>query len=118
MNVKNCLMRLAARIPQELPASEQELDRFISEIINLYNLPNTPAYQRTVAKAVHGVSQSTHKAPKHLFYAHIRRFEAMMAAVSLISELEKKKQAATSNQGKPPDKVQEPRVSEAAAGLV
>jgi hypothetical protein len=93
--IKNLLKRLAARFPSELPRDASGMDAYICDILTTYRLPNTPSYKTAVAKAIHAVSQNTHKAPKLYFYQHLRRYEAMLAAVVKISDLEKEKQAAT-----------------------
>lgn len=94
------LKKLLARIPQELPKDPKGMGEFIKDILDTYSLPNTPEYRKALAKAIHGVSQNTHRAPKHIFYAYLRRFEAMRAAVVTITEIEKaEKQAATPKEG-------------------
>lgn len=91
--------RLKARIPEELPRTSESMDRFISDTLATYDLPSTLDYKRAVAKAIHGLSQATHKAPKSHFYAHLRRFEAMRAAVLVVTDLEKQSKAATPPKG-------------------
>lgn len=94
--IRNLLQRLRARFSEELPRDTQQMDRFVTDILTTYNLPTTSDYRRAVAKAVHGISQGSHRAPKFFFYSHMRRFEAMRAAVQLVTELERQdKQAAT-----------------------
>lgn len=93
--IRKLFQRIKARIPEELPTDQKSMERFISETLSTYNIPNTPDYQRALVLAIHGITQATHKAPKFYFYSHLRRFEAMRAAVAKVSELEKAKQAAT-----------------------
>lgn len=73
---------------------------YIDSILDIYDLPHTTDYRKALAKAVHSVSQNTHRAPKSIFYAYMARFEAMRAAVVCITELEKQ-QAATPKEAAP-----------------
>lgn len=115
MNVRYLLRRLRARFPENLPRDSESMDRFANDFLTIYNFPITHDYKRAVLKAVHGLSQATHRAPKHSFYQHMARFEVMRAAVVSVSEIEKQearekieKQAATPKLGSPP----EPQIQE------
>lgn len=93
--IKSAARLLRARIPEELPRNKESMDAFIEDTLALYGLPTTPDYKGAMAKAIHGMSQASHRAPKSAFYEHLARFEVMRAAVVKVSELEKEKQAAT-----------------------
>jgi hypothetical protein len=97
--------RIRARFPENLPRNSATMDKFADAVLSIYDLPNTPDYKRAVIKAVHGLSQSTHRAPKYIFYTHMARFEVMRAAVTKVTEIEKlEKQAATPKPEALPDK--------------
>lgn len=94
------LQRLKARLPQDLPRTAKDMDAYAVDVLTTFHFPTTAEYKRALIKAVHSLTQATHRAPKYAFYSHLARFEAMRAAVVAISEIEK--QAATPPPGEPP----------------
>ena len=112
MFIRSFIKRLAARIPRELPRDQKAVEAFVSDVLATYNLPKTTAYKKAVTKAIHALTQNTHRAPKHFFYLHLARFEAMRAATQVVIALEsEEKQAATPKpESQPVASVQNPGV--------
>jgi hypothetical protein len=117
---KLCLFmkRLMGRLPEDLPTGVPELNAFIESILSLYNLPNKPDYQRTVVTMVQHISQERFRAPKYYFYRQIKRSEAMRAAFLKLRELnEAEKLAATQNQEKTPEPLQDACIQTASGPM-
>ena len=106
INPKKLIGRIRAKFNENLPRDTASMDRFAEDVLSLYDLPKSPDYKRAVVKAIHGISQSSHKAPKQYFYDHMARFEVMRAAVGTVTEIERQEKAATPKREPPPETTQ------------
>lgn len=104
--------RLMGRIPEPLPRTGPDLERFISDTLSLYGLPQNLSHQRAIVSMLQHVGQERYKAPKFFFYRAICKAEAMRAAFLKLQELNKQEDE---EKRKASEQLQDPSVPPPAA---
>ena len=75
-----------SEIPQLLPQTVADLDIFVLEIAEEFNLPNTDDTYESIATAIMHVNPNISKAPKAFFAAQVQKSIANKAAFEKLRE--------------------------------
>lgn len=91
---KRIYSKLMHRLPSKLPISVPELESFISDVLDVHELPDGATYKNAMAQAMMHLGPVTASKSK-IFFAHsVRRRIANQAAydyIQVLNEEEKKK---------------------------
>lgn len=78
-----------ARFPSSLPTSFESLGTFIEDVLNLYNLPNMPGYQSSIATMILHLGPQTTTKSKHYFALSVKKAMANQVAYELVDGFRK-----------------------------
>lgn len=95
---KKFLIRTRGIFPHALPIGKTDWDKFVSEILIAYDIPDFPSYRQAIATEVMHLPKGTYKKSLNYFAKTIRRYQANQIAYESIDEikqLEKKLQSTT-----------------------
>lgn len=92
---------LLGYIPQELPRSGTDFEKFVTSIFETYGIPDMPSYRQAIASMIMHLGPQAHKKSKAFFVVSVKKAMANQIAYDAIDAIRRAEKEVKADEPKP-----------------